>query len=226
MGADIHAYVEFFSKSEFATRGSLCTVTSFCGGEIDFGRNYNLFGLIAGVRSMNSPLFPVRGLPQSPDLSYTCAQAYYLTVVDSDLMESHTKTAISRSMVGRWVTKDEATKLVLDNSFYGPKSTYRDSSKTQITDPSWHSATHLTLNELCTIRKQYLIDVIEFESELSRKSKKELLQFVNSKTPKELVSFSLPPHDDLMLYSTIRLMSTLENSDSDVETRFVCWFDS
>ncbi len=58
MGCDIHAYIEY--------KFSDCGYTEvFSTGEIHFGRDYELFGLIAGVRSSSFPIFLTRGFPDS-----------------------------------------------------------------------------------------------------------------------------------------------------------------
>jgi hypothetical protein len=40
-------------------------------------RNYVLFNLLAGVRGMGGPVVQVRGIPQSPKLSFTASYNYY-----------------------------------------------------------------------------------------------------------------------------------------------------
>ncbi|MCI5065264.1 hypothetical protein MRY87_06035 [bacterium] len=57
MGCDIHAWVEYRSSGESEAQ---------VFGEIWFGRNYELFGLIAGVRGYEM-LFSPRGLPEGMD---------------------------------------------------------------------------------------------------------------------------------------------------------------
>ena len=56
MGCDIHLYIE--SKTGLGDFGW----ESF-GGRIDVGRNYELFGLLAGVRGTREALVAPRGLP-------------------------------------------------------------------------------------------------------------------------------------------------------------------
>lgn len=225
MGADIHAYIEFYSEEDYVRNPSLCYVHCFSHGELDFGRNYTLFGLLAGVRSMNGPVYSVRGIPDTPPLSYTCSNEYYITVVDAEpkIQDYYQNFMHPR----RWVTREKAEKLVHENSCgYGRKLEYKDASKKELQDPSYHSATHLTVDELCLIRKHYLLEVIEFQSELNRKNKKQLFDFISSKNEIELLNFSFPPHECPIFYSTIKAMKALENSSTTLKTRFVCWFDS
>ena len=59
MGCDIHAYIEYCDLGDKSQNWNFSS-------SIDFGRDYTLFGLIAGVRSLcGANLFPVRGYPDS-----------------------------------------------------------------------------------------------------------------------------------------------------------------
>lgn len=58
MGCDIHAFIEYAYDGDTYTN-------TFCDSEIHIGRDYDLFGLIAGVRGTTSPLILPRGFPSA-----------------------------------------------------------------------------------------------------------------------------------------------------------------
>lgn len=55
MGCDIHAYLEKYEKNEWKCIRRL----------YEDCRCYNLFGLLAGVRTPIIPIFPLRGIPKN-----------------------------------------------------------------------------------------------------------------------------------------------------------------
>jgi hypothetical protein len=65
VGADIHAFVEYKVDKEY-----------FSLAEINFGRNYELFGLLAGVRG-GEPLFDPKGSPTDMSWDYGSALRTY-----------------------------------------------------------------------------------------------------------------------------------------------------
>ena len=211
MGCDIHAHIEFFSKSEYKSSGK-CYVHCF-SGELCFGRDYILFGLIAGVRHSVPPIIKPRGIPTSPGLSYSASDSYYLNVVDDDAPRV-SANSVRSTLAQEWVSEAYAC--------------YTDSSKMRITNPNFHSATYLTVDELLMIRKMYLLENIEFYSNISNTKKSELVAFIKTVTPRELMKYTFPSYENASLYTTISSMLALErvSEDSDTETRFVCWFDS
>lgn len=122
MGADIHCYIEYRHK-----RQSDNEHWSSFGGHINPGRNYELFGKIAGVRS-GGQMFPLRGLP-SP-LGYKARGDYEIFVVDHETdLEGH-------------VSRDDADRWVANGS-----SRYTDERKVFVTDPDAHSMTWLSSAE-------------------------------------------------------------------------------
>ena len=56
MGCDIHAFIEYVYDGDTITN-------AFTDDELNFGRDYDLFSLIAGVRGMCAPLVSPRGFP-------------------------------------------------------------------------------------------------------------------------------------------------------------------
>ena len=100
------------------------------GGRINPGRNYNIFGMIAGVRSNDEPMFPVRGEPEN--MSFLAAWDAYLYVTDGDEGEG----SCTRKNAESWITAGYATGV------------YDTSGKlTKVSHPDWHSQTWLTSEE-------------------------------------------------------------------------------
>lgn len=79
MGCDIHAHLEYYESSvSNSRRGKRCDLDVRCySSDICFFRNYRLFNLLAGVRGIGCPVFPVRGVPDSPKLSYEVSFKYH-----------------------------------------------------------------------------------------------------------------------------------------------------
>ena len=63
MGTDIHIHVEYQQRSK---RGRLHWVHA--NEEFERDRNYDMFGILAGLRSDIVPKFPPRGLPEDVSL--------------------------------------------------------------------------------------------------------------------------------------------------------------
>lgn len=72
MGCDIHPFVEYRRKGSEHWQGM--------GGEMSPGRNYRVFGALAGVRSDLPALVEPRGIPD--DLSFWTADSYWLGITD------------------------------------------------------------------------------------------------------------------------------------------------
>lgn len=92
MGTDIHAKIETQMSGVWWQDAS-----------IEIGRNYDLFGLMAGVRGTDAPLFPPRGLPEDVNVQ---------TERDAERTEGYTPS---------WLTIREVEKI--NNEFvrlYGP----------------------------------------------------------------------------------------------------------
>jgi hypothetical protein len=215
MGCDIHAYIEMYNNS------SDPFVDCFAEN-ISIGRDYKLFGLLAGVRSHNTANATPKGIPTSPGLSYMCGHHYYLNVCDMhNQPNTHSNPICFHGR--RCISTEDAHKVVTEG-----RAKYVDAQKTIITDPDWHSATYLCLAEMMQVRKQYLLDNVMYESELSGKKRKALVDFIEAKDPRTLMQYAFPEHDSLALYASIKTMMALESGsgENEIKTRFVCWFDS
>jgi hypothetical protein len=214
MGCDIHAFIELYSKQENAKHDS-CFVDCFAE-EVSFGRDYVLFGMLAGVRHHVPPVISPRGLPIDPKMSHQADSRYHITVLDSPSPEDI-------FMRFNCISRERAELYVNSGS-----TQYSDHTKARIIDPGWHTPTWLTLDELIELRKHYLIEVIEYYSDVSGKKRKELVNFIKGKDAKTLMRYSFPPHENVKFYAALCTMQALERAShsGDTTTRLVIWFDS
>ena len=209
MGCDIHAFLEFY---ETGPNGS-CLTQCLCE-DINFGRSYNLFSLMAGVRGCCSPVVPPKGIPTNPELSLISSSHYYLSVVDSPhpgMGYSYTKNTISR---------EEAEELIKNR-----KSYYSNPNKTLIADPDLHTPSWLTLDELLLLRKEFLIYSMDFSATLTKKRKNEALRLLHTLSPLELMQHSFSDIEYIQVNAVIASMMAIERS-GNYKTRLVFWFDS
>lgn len=142
MGCDIHMYVEYTNKKDYEEiikNGKKPYWMSF-GGRINPGRNYVLFGVLAGVRyDFPNANYP-RGLPD--DLGYH-------SLNDSRIYISEEKLDGEYS-----VTLDEAKRYcgfsprirIHNNSYGEPK---------WVDNPDWHSHSWMTTKEFSTALRRY-----------------------------------------------------------------------
>lgn len=131
MGADIHLFIEY-QDPEYKDYWS-----SF-GGQINPGRNYSIFALMAGVRNYdNFDLFSPKGLPDK--IGYKAKSANELYVSDDENYESEDST--TRSSADRWVESGS--------------SKYTNEKKNFVTHPDWHSHSWLTPEEYNKVLEVY-----------------------------------------------------------------------
>ena len=123
MGCDIHMYVEWKVKSRNDNYWDTF------GGCINPGRDYELFGLLAGVRSDEVPMFPIRGIPDN--MAFESRYDYYYYVVENkkDTDENY----VTRKNAEEWV----AAGL----------STWKDTDHKLVSGPDWHTPSWLTYAE-------------------------------------------------------------------------------
>lgn len=99
MGCDIHAFIEYVYEGDSFTH-------SFGDGELNFGRDYTLFSLMAGVRGSENPIVSPRGFPDD------C-----LSRGDSTAFKSNWSVAEKYKEYGSdahtptWLTLDELKKV-------------------------------------------------------------------------------------------------------------------
>lgn len=124
MGCDIHCYVEYRNPPNPATPDE----QSYWGGfpRINPGRDYQLFGYIAGVRGEGPALVELRGLP--PGAGSYHRQSDYWRIVDDTLADHD-----------GFVTRKSAESWVASGC-----SVWEDDTHKRVSDPDIHSHTWLT----------------------------------------------------------------------------------
>lgn len=140
MGCDIHMYVEYVSKESkkrYEEKGEPPYWMSF-GGRINPGRNYVIFGFLAGVRyDVNKGLEP-KGLPN--DLGYMSMRDSRLFITDDG--EGDGETTLTNAL--RW-NKDYRCKLYNGS----------DDKPIWVDHPDWHSHSWLTTKEYSKVLSLY-----------------------------------------------------------------------
>lgn len=133
MGCDIHTYLEYTMNPE--PQGDRGPYWCSWGERVNPGRNYGMFGLLAGVRGSYTHSFKPKGLPDN--LSYTVASDALLRIVEDseDDWEGYctVKQAVS------WGNPDAKIGDVIDH-------------------PDWHSHSWLTPDEYAQVLGRYLIE--------------------------------------------------------------------
>ena len=134
MGCDIHMYVEHRAKDhpEFGWRPF--------GGRISPGRDYCLFGYIAGVRSDVAPVVEQRGFPNDP--AWTTKSENHLYINDKYANEGD-EEYVTEAEAQSWV-KSGCSKMIYARRDENGVAQGSD----QVTHPDWHSHTWLTADEL------------------------------------------------------------------------------
>mgnify|MGYP003329779786 CR=1 FL=1 len=212
MGCDIHAYIEYFDASVLVkAKNSTVQAHSF-SSEINLGRNYTLFSIMAGVRGTSMPVVNPRGIPDYPTLGFDARSAYYAEVIDGE----SSKYSFSRNCYSR----ESANILVQEN-----RTSYVDENNSMIIEPSWHTPSWLNTNELIKVRKEYLIEAIEYNYEMKGKRRRDALNILNSSSEIELMQHVFGDVECATLNACIGSMIALERS-GDYKARLVFWFDS
>jgi len=132
MGCDEHAYIEV--KEDWGNGPHWA-----CFAEnINLGRNYHLYALLAGVRNHIGATAPYHGRGFPADADWPIADAYSLWVVPDGTTAGEGEC-----------TATEAAKYLK----YG--SRWLDEEHTRISHPDWHSCTWLTTAELQEVADAY-----------------------------------------------------------------------
>ena len=166
MGTDIHLFVEYDkgSESPFSGKGDIFCLNS---GEVFLQHDYRLFDALAGGRNYSltnpksrPPLISPRGLPPlvSPQIYYR-----FYHIVDDTTYPDLQFDQLSRwiiplplvpeSVAKEWIEKGWSVLAPPENhQFARPK-------RQRISDPSWHSTSWLTLDEICLSLRHH--DIVE-----------------------------------------------------------------
>jgi hypothetical protein len=124
MGCDIHMYIEYKSKKREDN-----SWFNF-GGRINPGRNYFMFGILAGVRCIVEGAFEKKGLPEN--LSFESKNGNYVYIYEDDKSENSCTLETAKSWEKSWGCKIIYTK---DNVPY------------KVENPDWHTHSWLSVDE-------------------------------------------------------------------------------
>lgn len=124
MGCDIHMYIEYADKK----RENKYWMDF--GGRINPGRNYTMFGILAGVRSDEKFSFEPKGVPEV--MSYAAAHDNQLYITDDGKGE-------------RECTKEQAKRWTQSGSSQYVKAA--NGENLWVTHPDWHSHSWLSTEE-------------------------------------------------------------------------------
>jgi hypothetical protein len=128
MGCDIHGYVEERSGDSWW----------LFSGRLSLGRDYRMFGLLAGVREGGPPIVAPRGFPL--DASYGLKDEFHLHVTESACGWGGCRVTTLKN-ADAWV-KQGLSRYVTDDA-------------RSVTDPDWHTPSWLTLEELLWAISKY-----------------------------------------------------------------------
>ena len=131
MGCDIHCYIEYKKKHHEGW--------SDFGGRINPGRNYWMFGMMAGVRLNVTPVVAPRGLPEDVSYSSGSDSRIYISEVESE-------GCCNAENAARWVADGSSTYV-----------SNHEGKPTWVTHPDWHSHSWLNANELELAIASYLV---------------------------------------------------------------------
>lgn len=215
MGCDIHAHIEYY---QIPASGE-STYTHTFATDIDLGRNYALFALMAGVRGMCTPIVKPRGLPQSPPISYSVSYDYYCFVVDDLESIEGLKIAAYKSFQRSVISREAAEQLISQGELY------HNQEKTLIRYPGYHTPSWLTLSELLKVRQKYLLDAIQYDSDMRGKRRRNAIDLIEDCSPEELMGHNFGDVEYVSLNATIASMMILERH-TNYRSRLVFWFDS
>jgi len=130
MGCDIHAYVEYKEKEDNSNE-----YWWGFGGQINPGRDYTMFGILAGVRYHPKKGFDPRGIPNH-HLSWAANDNLYLYITEDG--------------------EDDNSTTLEQAKLWGKEIIYDDDGKPfKVKHPDWHSHSWLTTKELAQAYKWY-----------------------------------------------------------------------
>jgi hypothetical protein len=147
MGADIHLYLEYTNKEILDSEKNADLIDGYkpiksywydFGGGFSLGRNYRMFGILSkGVRSEFEDGFEPKGIPDFDNLGYAARNDYSLYISEKEDTEF------------KYCTMEQAIKWCASD-FCNSKLYYRnptDDKPTWVSNPDWHSASWLTIDE-------------------------------------------------------------------------------
>lgn len=143
MGCDIHAYVEY-ANVPASGRDPYWSNFTRNGG----GRNYILFGVLAGVRFPQAQLYEPKGMPEG-GLGFYTSDDYWTYVAP----EKHPEWADTHD---DYTSLVNAERWVASGSSIGERD--QDGRLRRVSGPDWHSHSWLTADELEAALAQYSVE--------------------------------------------------------------------
>lgn len=136
MGCDIHAYVEVSTWTRDGKDYWDCKI------ENAGGRDYLMFGIMAGVRVDGVQEIETRGLPPFEDLSWRVQGAAFLRVNDQFKDDEG------------YCSEEDAERY----TGYGEMIFEGAGSQRFVTHPDWHSRSWMTADELARCLGRYMLE--------------------------------------------------------------------
>ena len=149
MGCDIHVFVEYRSKKKESA-----SWMAF-GKKFHLPRDYEIFGLMAGVRG-GIAIYPPKGLPDKETLSFDFKNSYYLWIYEDS------ERGATESNAARWVAAGYSSYVEEDKA---------------VTDPDAHTPSWLTKMEFENVLKRLDYTSIEYDAVLAAMESFELNGF-------------------------------------------------
>lgn len=222
MGTDINIYPEYYSEEEAAKhpdRGaySVCSYYSI-------GRNRVLFNIMCkDSRTIGTPsLYPPRGLPTDPPPGWIVSEKYSLTVVEDKLLSDPTHYQHWRT-----ISQTQADAVINKTVLVAADPTIPRREK--ILNPNYYAYSHLTTQELLTVRLMYLTEQVQNPQyyNLTISEAKKYKKILNVCTdPLELFNHNFGPFEYASLNGLIGMLYAIERSNVDYKGRIIFWFDS
>ena len=135
MGCDIHMFVNYRRKDN-----SYGDYWKTFGGNIGPGRNYSMFGILAGVRSEYPDYCEPKGYPNQ-QMGWQCENEYNLNVTEDGRGDN--ETTLERAME---YNKNHHCKLYRDH----------DEKVYKVRNPDYHSPSWMTIAELSKAYRMYV----------------------------------------------------------------------
>lgn len=159
MGCDIHTFIEY---SDFNDRDGEPYWTCF-GGSYNPGRDYTMFGILAGVRHDEFQMFEPRGLPEGK-LSYPVQDYMRIRIADEGTEPSEGEVSLeqARSWTG----------------YYGETITEFDGKPRWVGNPDLHSHSWLTAEEFKLALARYVLRDREPDIDVTPENRVAVMQAV------------------------------------------------
>lgn len=138
MGADIHMFVEYRNKKraqEMKAEGRTSCWYGY-GGRINPGRNYTLFGVLAGVRGQYRDSFMPKGKLDREEMGWSSRDANWLYIAENEKETDWENGVTTLETARKW----EGYGCKIENDQNGRPA--------WVEHPDWHSHSWMSIEEL------------------------------------------------------------------------------